>query len=242
MASDRDNQQSADWRRVLLKLSGAAFSEDGAFGIAPPAVDRLAGEIKDVVESGREVAVVVGGGNIWRGRMAPHMEQATADHMGMVATVINALALQDALERADCDTRVQTAIEMREVAEPFIRRRAIRHLEKGRVVIMAAGSGHPFFTTDTAAVLRAIEIHAEALFKATDVDGVYDRDPNADTDAVLLPQVTYIDAIQRQLGVMDTTALSLAMEHDLPIIVFNYTTQGNICRAIGAERIGTLVS
>jgi uridylate kinase len=170
------------------------------------------------------------------------MEQATADHMGMVATVINALALQDALERAECDTRVQTAIEMREVAEPFIRRRAIRHLEKGRVVIMAAGSGHPFFTTDTAAVLRAIEIHAEALFKATDVDGVYDRDPNADAGAVLLPQVTYIDAIQRQLGVMDTTALSLAMEHDLPIIVFNYTTPGNICRAVRGERIGTVVS
>jgi uridylate kinase len=195
-----------------------------------------------VADEGKQVAIVVGGGNIWRGRMAPHMEQATADHMGMVATVINALALQDALERIGCDTRVQTAIEMREVAEPFIRRRAIRHLEKGRVVIMAAGSGHPFFTTDTAAVLRAIEINAEALLKATDVDGVYDCDPNTHAEALRLPHVTYIDAIQRKLGVMDTTALSLAMDHELPIIVFNYTTRGNICRAIRGEPIGTVVS
>ena len=241
MSSDAQRQR-ADWRRVLLKLSGAAFCEPGGFGLCPEVVDGLAGEIRDAADGGKEVTVVVGGGNIWRGRMAPHMEQATADHMGMVATVINALALQDALERIGCDTRVQTAIEMREVAEPFIRRRAIRHLEKGRVVIMAAGSGHPFFTTDTAAVLRAIEIHAEALFKATDVDGVYDRDPNTHADAVLLPELTYKDAIQRELGVMDTTALSLAWEHKLPLTVFNYTTQGNICRAVRGERIGTIVS
>jgi len=242
VSSDREQQQSPGWQRVLLKLSGAAFCEPDGFGLHPEAVDGIAGEIRDATDGGKEVAVVVGGGNIWRGRMAPYMEQATADHMGMVATVINALALQDALERIGCDTRVQTAIEMREVAEPFIRRRAIRHLEKGRVVIMAAGSGHPFFTTDTAAVLRAIEIHAEALFKATDVDGVYDRDPNAHADAVLLTEVTYKDAIQRELGVMDTTALSLAWEHKLPLTVFNYTTQGNICRAVRGERIGTIVS
>lgn len=242
MAADPGGPENAAWQRVLLKLSGAAFSSDGRFGIHPPAVDRLAGEIKEVADDGREVSVVVGGGNIWRGRMAPHMEQATADHMGMVATVINALALQDALERMGCDTRVQTAIEMREVAEPFIRRRAIRHLEKGRVVIMAAGSGHPFFTTDTAAVLRAIEIHAEVLFKATDVDGVYDRDPNAEAGAVRLAEVKHIDAIKRGLRVMDTTALSLAMEHDLPIVVFDCTAPGSICRAIRGEKIGTLVS
>jgi uridylate kinase len=242
VSSNREQQQSTGWQRVLLKLSGAAFCEPGGFGLHPEAVDGIAGEIRDAADGGMEIVVVVGGGNIWRGRMAPHMEQATADHMGMVATVINALALQDALERIGCDTRVQTAIEMREVAEPFIRRRAIRHLEKGRVVIMAAGSGHPFFTTDTAAVLRAIEIHAEALFKATDVDGVYDRDPNADDEAVLLPEVTYKDAIQRELGVMDTTALSLAWEHKLPLTVFNYTTHGNICRAVRGERIGTVVS
>jgi uridylate kinase len=241
VAADHADQQSNGWERVLLKLSGAAFSRDGSFGIHPPAVDRLAGEIKEVAVGGMEVAVVVGGGNIWRGRMAEDIERATADHMGMVATVINALALQDALERMGLETRTQTAIEMREVAEPFIRRRAIRHLEKGRVVIMAAGSGHPFFTTDTAAVLRAIEIHAEALFKATDVDGVYDRDPSAEAGAVRLAEVKYIDAIQRGLRVMDTTALSLAMEHSLPIVVFDCTTPGNICRAIRGENIGTLV-
>jgi uridylate kinase len=242
VATEQGGTRTAAWKRVLLKLSGAALTRDDRFGLDRQAVERLAGEIKQVADEGQQVAVVVGGGNIWRGRMAEGMERATADHMGMVATVINALALQDALERIGSDTRVQTAIEMREVAEPFIRRRAIRHLEKGRVVIMAAGSGHPYFTTDTAAVLRAIEIHAQALFKATNVDGVYDRDPNSDAAAVRLPEVKFIEAIQRGLGVMDTTALSLAMEHQLPIIVFDGTQPGNIPRALGGEEIGTLVT
>jgi uridylate kinase len=228
--------------RVLLKLSGAAFKGSQAYGIDAPTVVRIGQEVKEVSSSGTEVGVVVGGGNIWRGSApaAEGMDRVTADNMGMIATVINALALQDALERMQQDTRVQTAIEMREVAEPFIWRRAIRHLEKGRVVIMAAGSGHPFFTTDTAAVLRAIQIGAEVILKATDVDGVYDRHPD-EPGAVLLKHVSYLDAISQRLKVMDATALSLAMEHNLPIVVFNIQEPQSICRAARCEEIGTLV-
>ncbi|MFQ6098419.1 MAG: UMP kinase [Armatimonadota bacterium] len=230
------------FKRVLLKLSGAAFSGGKGFGIDGPTVARIAEEVGEVAESGTEVGVVVGGGNIWRGSApaAEGMDRVTADNMGMIATVINALALQDALERQGRETRVQTAIQMREVAEPFIWRRAIRHLEKGRVVIMAAGSGHPFFTTDTAAVLRAIQIGAQVILKATNVDGVYDRHPEK-SGAVLLKRVSHMEAINQRLEVMDVTALSLAMEYGLPIVVFNVEKPRNICRAAGCEEIGTLV-
>ncbi len=232
------------WRRVLLKLSGEAFKGPEGFGIHYPTMERIAEEIRQVWERGVEMAVVVGGGNIWRGHVAAErgMERAAADYAGMVATVINALALQDALERIGLDTRVQTAIEMREVAEPFIRRRAIRHIEKGRVVIFAAGTGNPFFTTDTAGVLRAAEINAEALLKATNVDGVYDRDPRSDSDAQLIPQLTYLEVLSRGLRVMDATAISLSMDHCLPIVVFNVNVPGNIVRAATGEPIGTLVA
>lgn len=232
------------WRRVLLKLSGEAFKGPEPFGIHYPTIERMAAEIVQVWERGVEMAVVVGGGNIWRGGQAAErgMERAAADYAGMVATVINALALQDALERLGLDTRVQTAIEMREVAEPFIRRRAIRHIEKGRVVIFAAGTGNPFFTTDTAGVLRAVEINADALLKATNVDGVYDKDPKTDDGAKLLSHLTYLDVLSRGLRVMDATAISLSMDHGLPILVFNVNVHGNIVRAAMGEPIGTLVS
>ena len=232
------------WKRVLLKLSGQAFSGAEKFGICPDTVQALAEDIKSAFESGVDIAIVVGGGNIIRGEAASGrgMDRATADYMGMLATVINAMALQDALEKLGVDTRVQTAINMSEVAEPFIRRRAIRHMEKGRVVILAAGTGNPFFTTDTAASLRALEIHAEAVLKATNVDGVYTSDPNKDKDAVKLEQVTYMEAISRNLGIMDLTAFTLCMENSLPIVVFDITERGNIARAARGERIGTLVT
>ncbi len=232
------------WKRVLLKLSGEAFKGPEKFGIHYPTVERLAGEIKEVWQRGIEIAVVVGGGNIWRGNEAAArgMDRAAADYAGMVATVINALALQDALERMGMQTRVQTAIEMREVAEPFIRRRAIRHIEKGRVVIFAGGTGNPFFTTDTAGVLRAMEINAEAILKATNVDGVYDSDPRVNAEAKLLKHVTYLDVLSRGLKVMDATAISLSMDNDLPIVVFNVHVPGNVVRAALGEPIGTLVT
>jgi uridylate kinase len=232
------------YARALLKLSGEVFKGDMEFGIDRPTVMRIAREIRDCTDDGIEMGVVVGGGNIWRGGQAAEegMDRVTADHMGMIATVINALALQDALEQLGKDTRCMTAIEMREVAEPFIRRRATRHLEKERVVIMAAGSGHPYFTTDTAAVLRATEIGAEVILKATNVDGVYDRDPAKDNAAQRLGRLTYLDVLSRGLKVMDATAISLAMDNHLPIVVFNITVPGNVRRALCGEDIGTIVA
>lgn len=238
--ADRDK----GYRRALLKLSGQSFRGPQEHGLDWEVVQAIAGEIKQITQTGLQLAVVVGGGNIWRGREAAEegMDRATADYAGMIATVINALALQDALERMDLATRVQSAIEMQEVAEPLIRRRAIRHLEKGRVVIFAAGTGNPFFTTDTAAVLRAIEVGAEVILKATDVDGVYDKDPHEHPGARLYQRLNYVDALSQGLGVMDATAISLSMDNDLPIIVFNITVPGNIYKALSGETIGTLVT
>ncbi len=231
-------------RRVVLKLSGEAFANaELGYGIDPDTVAATAGEIAEVVAEGYEVAVVVGGGNIFRGLSdaASGMDRANADYMGMLATVINALALRDGLERAGAECRVQTALTIQEVAEPYIRLRAIRHLEKGRVVIFAAGTGNPFFTTDTTAALRAAEIGADAVLKATKVEGIYTADPNTHPDAELLAELDYMHAIAEQLGVMDTTAITMCMENDLPIRVFNMTVPGNIARAVRGEPVGTLV-
>ena len=232
------------YRRIVLKLSGEALAGSVGYGIDPPVLERIGAELRDVVELGVEVAVVIGGGNIFRGiaASAGGMDRATADYMGMLATIINALALQDALEKAGLQTRVLSAIEMRAVAEPYIRRRAIRHLEKGRVVIFAAGTGNPFFTTDTAGALRAIEIGADAIIKATNVDGIYSSDPKADAGAQRLPRPTYIEVLSRRLQVMDTTAISLCMENALPIIVFDLTLPGNIKRIVLGEPVGSIVS
>lgn len=238
-----NDAETVRYGRVLLKLSGAAFRGPDEGGIHWPTVRQIAGDIREATQLGVEIAIVVGGGNIWRGNdaAAQGMERAAADYAGMVATVINALALQDALEAQDVDTRVQTAIEMREVAEPFIRRRATRHLEKGRVVIFGAGTGNPFFTSDTAGVLRALEIGAEVIMKATDVDGVYDSDPNVNSEARLLHEVSYLDVLNKNLKVMDATAISLARDNDLPIIVFNMNVPGNIVNSVGGDSIGTTV-
>ena len=232
------------YRRVVLKLSGEALAGSVGYGIDPPVLERVAAEIRDVVDLGVEMAVVIGGGNIFRGiaASAGGMDRATADYMGMLATIINALALQDALEKAGMQTRVLSAVEMRAVAEPYIRRRAIRHLEKGRVVIFAAGTGNPFFTTDTAGALRAIEIGADAIIKATKVDGIYSSDPKADATAQRLERATYIEVLSRRLQVMDTTAISLCMENALPIIVFDLTRAGNIKRIVLGEPVGSIVS
>jgi len=231
-------------RRVVLKLSGEAFADaDLGYGIDPVTVDHTAGEIAAVHAEGYEIAIVVGGGNIFRGlsAAAKDMDRANADYMGMLATVINALALRDALERAGAECRVQTAIVIQEVAEPYIRLRAIRHLEKGRIVIFAAGTGNPFFTTDTTAALRAAEIGADAVLKATKVDGIYTADPTFHPEAELLKELNYMHAISEQLGVMDTTAVTMCMENDLPIRVFNMTTPGNVAVAVRGESVGTLV-
>jgi uridylate kinase len=232
------------FRRVLLKLSGECFRGRLEFGLEAETVERIAGEVRDALGGELEIAIVVGGGNIWRGHeaAAQGMDRAAADYAGMIATVINALRLQDALEKAGVETRVQTAIEMREVAEPFIRRRAVRHLEKGRVVIFAGGTGNPYFTTDTAAVLRANEIGAEVIIKATNVDGVYDQDPRHHPEARLYEHLTYLEVLSQGLKVMDSTAISLSMDNNLPIIVFNVTKPGNILRVLRGERIGSLVS
>jgi uridylate kinase len=230
------------YRRVLLKLSGDAFAPAGAeFGISGDATATLALQLQEVMGLGVEVAVVVGGGNIWRGRQAPGMDRARADYMGMLATVMNALALQDALEKLGVHTRVQTAIQMAQVAEPYIPLRAIRHLERGRVVIFAAGMGVPFFSTDTTAAQRALEIKAEAILKGTKVDGVYDSDPQLNPDAVKFEALEYIEVLKRGLTVMDATAISLCMENGLPILVFDLRRDGNIKRALLGEPIGTLV-
>ncbi len=232
------------YRRILLKLSGEALAGDQGFGIDPQVISSIAGEIKDVVELGVEVALVIGGGNIFRGLAASSkgMDRASADYMGMLATVMNSLAMQDALEKQDVDTRVQSAIEMQQIAEPYIRRRAVRHLEKGRVVIFSAGTGNPYFTTDTAASLRAMEINAEVIIKATKVDGVYSADPKKDRDAVKLPTLTYLDVLQRGLQVMDATATSLCMDNNLPMIIFDMTQPGNIKKVVLGENIGTIVN
>ncbi len=232
------------YRRIVLKLSGEALAGSQGYGIDPTVLERIAAETKEIVTLGVEVAMVIGGGNIFRGVAASTqgMDRATADYMGMLATIINALALQDALEKAGLQTRVLSAIEMRAVAEPYIRRRAIRHLEKGRVVIFAAGTGNPFFTTDTAGALRAIEIGADAILKATKVDGIYSADPKHDVTAERLDCATYLDVLSRRLQVMDTTAISLCMENDLPIVVFDLTRSGNIKRIVLGERVGSIVS
>jgi len=231
------------FRRVLLKLSGEALMGEQGFGVDPRMADRIAGEIEELHKLGIEVAATVGGGNIIRGMSVSSsgMERVTGDYMGMLATVINALALQNALEKRGVFTRVQTAIEMREIAEPFIRRRAIRHLEKGRVVIFAAGTGNPYFTTDTAAALRAIEIGAEAILKATKVDGIFDADPVLHPDAKLLRRLTYLQVLDKGLRVMDTTAITLCMENNLPIIVFNLLQRGNIRDVVLGLDVGSTI-
>lgn len=231
------------YRRIVIKLSGEALLGDQAFGIDPDMIRSVAEEIRSVAELGVQVAIVVGGGNIFRGVAASSfgMDRASADHMGMLATVINSLALQDALEKTGVQTRVQTAISMHEVAEPYILRRAVRHLEKGRVVLFGAGTGNPYFTTDTAAVLRAQEIHAEILLKATRVDGLYDADPEVDRDAAFLKNVTYREVLGKQLKVMDMTAISLAMDNSLPLAVFNLKRKGNILRVVCGEDVGTRI-
>lgn len=229
------------YKRVLLKLSGEAFAGGKGFGIDPETVERYAREICEVNRLGIQMAVVVGGGNFWRGRMAPKMDRATADHMGMMATVINALALRDAIEKENVPARVQTSIEIHNVAEPFIRLRAVRHLEKGRVVVFAGGTGNPFFTTDTAAALRGLEVQAEVILKATRVDGVYDSDPEKNKEAKFFAKLCYIDVLKQGLKVMDSTAISLCMDNKLPIMVFNISTQGNLLKAVTGEPIGSLV-
>ena len=242
-ASGEVPQGTPRYRRVLLKVSGEALMGSQPFGIDESIVAAIADEVRDIHALSVEVAVVVGGGNIIRGLAASHrgIDRVTGDYMGMLATVINALALQDALEKRGVATRVQTAIDIREVAEPFIRRRAIRHLEKARVVIFAAGTGNPYFTTDTAAALRANEIHADILLKATKVDGLYDPDPEKDPDAVLLPEVTYQEVLEKNLQVMDTAAISLCRDNGIPIAIFDLMTRGNIHRVICGERVGSVV-
>ena len=231
------------FKRILLKLSGEALGGDLRHGIDHGVVDDIAQEIREIHEMGVEIAVVVGGGNIFRGAAAAEagMERTNADYMGMLGTVINALALQHALEKANLATRVQSAVHMAELCEPYIRRRAVRHMEKNRVVIFAGGTGNPYFTTDTTASLRAIEVGAECILKATNVDGVFSADPNRDDTARFIDELTYIEVLNRQLAVMDTTAVSLCMDNDLPIIVFNLLDPGNIRRVVEGEQVGTLV-
>lgn len=231
------------YKRILLKISGEVLTGKRDYGIDPVVIRQIAHEVKEVKNLGVEVAIVIGGGNIFRGVAASSkgMDRASADDMGMLATVINGIALQDALEKMDVHTRVQTAIEMRQVAEPYIRRRAIRHLEKGRVVIFAGGTGNPYFTTDTTASLRAMEIGAEAILKGTKVDGVYDKDPLLNKGARKYNQLTYLDVLKKRIKVMDATAISLCMDHQIPIIVFSLKEKGNIKRLMLGDRVGTTV-
>ena len=231
------------YKRILLKLSGEALAGPQGFGIHPETIQEIALDIKEVYLAGYEIGIVIGGGNIFRGiaASAHGMDRASSDYMGMLATCINALALQDALEKIDVDTRVQSAIEMEEIAEPYIRRRAIRHLEKKRIVIFGGGTGNPYFTTDTAAALRAMEIGADIIFKATKVDGIYDKDPMKHKDAVKWDELTYIDVLNKRLEVMDSTAISLCMDNKLPILTFNLKTKGNILKAAQGYEIGTLI-
>jgi uridylate kinase len=231
------------YTRVLLKLSGESLAGDQGYGIDPATINSIAREIGQVAAKGVQLALVIGGGNIFRGLAASSqgMDRSSADYMGMLATMINSLAMQEALEKEGIATRVQSAIAMQQVAEPYIRRRAMRHLEKGRVVIFGAGTGNPYFTTDTAASLRAMEIGAQVILKGTKVDGVYTSDPKKDPDAVKLPRLTYIDVLKRGLQVMDATAISLCMDNKLPIVIFDLTTPGNILKVISGEEIGTIV-
>ena len=236
--------ETSKYKRVVLKLSGEALSGDAGYGIDPKVIKSIARQIQEIVELGVEVAVVVGAGNIWRGKVGSEMgmDRATADYMGMLATVMNALALQDGLEKLEVETRVQSSIEMRQVAEPYIRRRAIRHLEKKRVVIFAAGTGNPYFSTDTTAALRAAEIEADVILMAkNNVDGVYSADPKLDKNAEKYDELSYLDVLNEGLGVMDSTASSLCMDNDIPLIVFAITEQGNIKRVVLGEEIGTIV-
>ena len=231
------------YKTVLLKLSGEALQGSQGFGLDPDTVDGIATQVAEVARAGVRMGLVIGGGNIFRGQAlaARGLNRVTGDHMGMLATIINALAMQDALERQGLATRVQSAVSIMEVSEPFIRRKAMRHLEKGRVVIFAAGTGNPYFTTDTAAVLRASEIGADIILKGTKVNGIYDRDPNKDENAVFYDKLAYMEAIEQRLEVMDTTAISLAMENRIPLLVFNLMREGNIKKALMGEPIGTLV-
>lgn len=237
-----DHQQS--YKRIMIKLSGEALAGSDKVGINPDIVKNLAAEIKEAHDHGVEIALVIGGGNIFRGQLGERlgMERTQGDYMGMLATVINALAMQDALEQIGVQTRVLTAIEMRSVAEPYVRRRAMRHLEKGRVIILSAGTGNPFFTTDTAASLRAIEIGAEILMKATKVNGVFDKDPEKHDDAVKIDEISYIDVIEKKLRVMDLTAISLCMDNQMPIVVFDLFENNSIKRVIDGEKVGTIIN
>lgn len=231
------------YKRILLKLSGEALAGKQGTGINTAVIKQIAQDVAEAYRAGVQIGLVIGGGNIFRGvaASAEGMDRASSDYMGMLATVINALALQDALEKEDVPTRVQTAIEMAEIAEPYIRRKAIRHLEKGRIVIFGAGTGNPYFTTDTAASLRAMEIGAEVIMKATKVDGIYDKDPTKNADAVKFDNISYIEVLNRGLQVMDSTAISLCMDNKLPILTFDMNNPGNVLRAVMGERIGTLV-
>jgi uridylate kinase len=237
-------QTNRPYKRVLLKISGEALQGDNGFGISPEVVLGYAKEIRDIAQCGIEVAVVIGGGNIFRGMHAAEqgMERVTADYIGMLATVINALALQDALEKIGASTRVMTSFEMRALAEPYIRRKAVRHLEKKRIVVFGGGTGNPYFTTDTTAALRAVEIDADVILKATKVDGVYDKDPMKDSTAIKYETLTYLNVLQNNLKVMDSTAITLCMDNKLPIVVFNLRQEGNIKKVLQKEMIGTIVS
>ena len=239
-----DKGDELRYRRVLLKLSGEALAGEQGFGISPPVVDRLTEEVKTVHQMGVALGLVIGGGNIVRGTQASQqgMDRVSADYMGMLATIINALALQDLLERKGVETRVMTAIRMEELAEPYIRRRALRHLEKGRVVIFAGGTGNPYFSTDTAAVLRAIEMEADVIIKATKVEGIYTADPNKDPTAKFIPRLSFMEVVTRELGVMDAAAISLCKDNGLPIIVLNIQRPGAVAAAIRGEAVGTLVT
>ena len=236
--------QLSRYKKVLVKISGEALMGEQDYGISPDMLMYVAKEVHSIFDLGVQLAIVVGGGNIFRGVAASSfgMDRASADNMGMLATVINSLALQSALEKMGIQTRTQTAISMHEVAEPYIRRRAVRHLEKGRVVIFAAGTGNPYFTTDTAAVLRAQEIHAELLLKATKVDGLYDSDPDVNREARMIKEITYMEVLERQLKVMDMTAISLAMDNNLPLAVFNLKQKGNLRKVVCGEEVGTMIN
>ena len=239
------HQAELQYKRVLLKLSGEALAGERGFGIEPAVVDQLTDEIRSLVEMGVSLGIVIGGGNIVRGAIASkggRMDRVQADYMGMLGTVINALAVQDLLETKDVETRVMTAIRMEEIAEPYIRRRAMRHMQKGRVVLFAAGTGNPYFSTDTAAVLRAIEMESDVVIKATKVQGVYTADPVKDPSAEFIPQISFQEVVQRELAVMDAAAVALCKENDLPIIVLNLSDRGAVANAIRGERVGTLVS
>ena len=239
------SSQNPYYKRVVLKISGESFSKPGTFGLDPDELNIIASQIAEAAKLGTEIAVVVGGGNMIRGAELSArvgIAQSTADYMGMLGTVINALALKEAVEEYGQPARVMSALDVESVAEPFIRGRALRHFDKGRVLILAAGTGNPFFTTDTCASLRAIELNANILLKATKVDGVYDKDPNKDESAIRYDQLSFSDAINKQLGVMDLTALSMCMEHELPVVVFNFKTHGNIAKVISGEPIGTVVT